>query len=280
MLVRSSSKAKIEEIQHWLDGVVNTGSPGERLPTNKALMSRFQIGQKAIQAAMEPFIESGKLVSRRGLGTMIAADSETAQQKEDWQGDLLVLRRTSENVLAANLIRSLELELKRENSSVLQIGYNQQETALDVLRSLGRFKVCLLQSQFEKLSVDFLSALHRHARHIVVDGAYVTGIDVDSIGTDWRAAILFAFNTLRELGHERIAFLTSSHPARTISMARREFQELSNLFGIGDKCSILQLDALPGEYCSREIIEAFEPYRTNAHSFEFSALITWALFQE
>ncbi len=277
--MRVGSKAKIKEIESWIDDAIAKGSPGDRLPNAKALMKRFQVGQKVIQAAMQPYIEAGRLVSRRGLGTMIAAGGSAQAGASQWEGDLLVLRRTSESSIAANLIRGLERHLKADGLSLLQIGYTQQEQALDVLNSLGKFKVCLLQSHFQRLSIEFLAALNRHARHIIVDGAYITGVDVDSIGTDWRGALLFAFNRLRAQGHRDIGFLTSAHPARTIAMARREFVELSALLGDGAQCPILQLDALPGDYRAADIAAALEPYRLASGKFAFSALIAWGVVE-
>jgi len=275
--MRDTSKTKIKEIENWVDEAIAKGAPGERLPTMKALMREFRVGQKIIQAAIQPHIDSGQLVSQRGLGLMITGGGGPAPGKAAWDGDLLVLRRTSESTIAANLIRGLERAMNQEGLSLLQIGYTDQSQALEALSSLGKFKVCLLQSHFERQSIDFLYALRRHARHIVVDGAHITGIDIDSIGTDWRGALLFAFHRLRELGHRDIAFLTSGHSARSIAMARREFSELSEFDDNSAHCPVIQLDALPGEYRSDDIVAALAPFRQEPKGCKFSALIVWGV---
>jgi len=275
--MRTSSKTKIKEIESWVDEAIAKGSPGERLPNVKTLMRRFRAGQKIIQAAIQPHIEAGQLISQRGLGLMITEGGEPAKAKPTWDGDLLVLRRTSESAVAANLIRGLERTLRKEGLSLLQIGYTEQGQALEALNSLGRFKVCLLQSHFQRQSIDFLYTLKRHARHIVVDGAHITGIDIDSIGTDWRGALLLAFHRLRELGHKDIAFLTSAHSARSIAMARREFYELSSFDDNSASCPVIQLDALPGEYRADDIVAALTPYRDASKGCKFSALIVWGV---
>lgn len=273
--MRDTSRTKIKEVENWVEDAITKGSPGERLPNMKTLMKEFRVGQKIIQAGIQPYIESGRLISQRGLGLMITGGGEPAPTRPTWDGDLLVLRRTSESAIAANLIRGLERAMNQEGLSLLQVGYTEQSQALEALNSLGKFKVCLLQSHFERQSIDFLYTLKRHARHIVVDGAHITGVDIDSIGTDWRGALLFAFHRLRELGHRDIAFLTSAHSARSIAMARREFHELSEFDDNSSHCPVIQLNALPGEYRLDDIVTALTPYHQAPKGCEFSALIVW-----
>ena len=275
--MRDTSKTKIKEVENWIDQAIARGSPGERLPNMKTLMKEFRVGQKIIQAAVKPHVDSGLLVSQRGLGLMINGSDKPSTGAATWDGDLLVLRRTCESAIAAKLIRGLERAMTQRGLSLLQVGYSEQSQALEALGSLGRFKVCLLQSHFERQSIDFLYALKRHARHIVVDGAHITGIDIDSVGTDWRGALLFAFHQLRELGHRDIAFLTSAHSARTIAMPRREFSELSEFDDNAAHCPVIQLDALPGDYRSDDIVAALAPHCRATKGFRFTALIAWGV---
>jgi len=275
-------KIKTYDIQSWLDVAVKEGAPGDRLPTTKALMKRLRTGQKSIQAAMGPYIDNGVLVSRRGLGTIIAPANlgdDARPLKKSGEGDVLVLRRTSENAIAPNLVRSLECHLQQEHFLMLQVSYANEDQALELLSPLGRFKSCLLQNHFHKLSIDFLAALNDRVQHIVVDGAYVSGVDVDSISTDWRRAMFDAFKLLRDSGHERIALLTSAHSAQTLSTVRREFRQCSQLWGQVDSCPVILLDALPGDYHSDDIVVALEGFRTSASCLEFSALVTWGVVE-
>ncbi len=245
-------------------------------------MKRLRTGQKSIQAAMGPYIDNGVLVSRRGLGTIIAPANlgdDARPLKKSGEGDVLVLRRTSENAIAPNLVRSLECHLQQEHFLMLQVSYANEDQALELLSPLGRFKSCLLQNHFHKLSIDFLAALNDRVQHIVVDGAYVSGVDVDSISTDWRRAMFDAFKLLRDSGHERIALLTSAHSAQTLSTVRREFRQCSQLWGQVDSCPVILLDALPGDYHSDDIVVALEGFRTSASCLEFSALVTWGVVE-
>lgn len=272
-------QAKRKEIVAWFRNAIEKGAPGDRLPNVRELMGQFQTGQRTIQAIVREFVASGQLVSRSGLGIVIADVEAGVSLQSAWDGDFLVLRRASESAIATNLLRGLARRFRQTNISMLQIGYEDEKQALEVLGRLGRFRACLLQGHFQPLSIDFLSALRRHTPHIISDGAYVTGIDVDAIGTDWREAVSMAFNVLRSQGHERIGFLTSGHSARTIAMTRREFSVLRRFMPDPEACPILQLDALPGDYRADDIVAALEPHRLGVRKLSFSALITWGVVE-
>ncbi len=274
-----NANAKREEILKWLQTALDKGQPGDKLPSIRALMRQFETAQRTVQSAVQVFVDRRQLVSRSGLGIVIAEPDTRPPDEVDWDGDFLVLRRDSESAIATNLLRELAQRFKKNGIKILQIGYNDEKQALEVLARLGRYRACLLQGHFQSLSIDFLSALRHHSPHIISDGASVTGIDVDAIGTDWREAVSTAFNLLRSKGHERIGFLTSDHSARTIAMARREFSVLSRFMPDPDSCPIIQIDALPGDYTADDIVKALAPYKTHERRLSCSALITWGVVE-
>lgn len=277
--MRPQTLANVTHIRAWIDKTVATAEPGDRLPTMRALMRKFSTAQRTVEEALRPYLESGQLRARRGAGIVVADPANSASAKVDYEGDLLVLYRTSDSRLARNLLQEMESRLKARGLSILQIGYTNEQQALSVLERIGRFRACLLQVNFEVLSIAFLAALHRHVDAIVIDGVSATGIDVDSVGTNWREALSIAFRILRDEGHERIAFLTSAHHARQIAMARREFLLLSDSLPDPEKSWLVEIDRLPGSYQISDISSALGKLRGEDGKLPFTALIAWGVVE-
>ncbi len=261
-------------ISKWLEGVLHEGQPGDRLPTVRALMRRFETAQRTIERVLHAEVEAGRLTMRRGAGITIA---EPPADCEEWEADLLVLYRLSDSRLARNLLLELEHRLKSKRITMRQIGYSSDTQAQSVLDRMGRFRACLVQLHFEMLPISFLAALHEHAAGVVVDGVSATGIGVDAIGTNWREALMQAFHHLRRSGHDRIAFFTSNHSARQIAMARREYAQLCAANDL--PAWLLETPQLPGRYRSEDIRDAIASHRDPDGRPAFSALIVWGLVE-
>ncbi|MGR3662959.1 MAG: hypothetical protein ACU0CA_17530 [Paracoccaceae bacterium] len=257
---------------------INAGEPDERLPTMREMMRHFATAQRTVELALHPFLESGELSARPGAGIVIGTPA-SPEKAEQWEGDLLVLYRISDSRLAHNVLQETGQRLKQRGFSVLQIGYSSEEKALSVLEKIGRFKTCLLQIHFEVLSIEFLAALHKHAKNIVVDGVSAVGINVDAIGTNWREALSIAFRTLQQRGHTKIGFLTSAHQARQIAMARREYHLLCDWLPGNTPGCLIEIDKLPGAIQIDDIKSALTPLIAEDGSLPFTALIAWGIVE-
>ena len=274
--MRRRTETTLKTIEAWLDDVLAAAEEGEHLPTVREMMRRFSTAQRTVERALKPYLASGRIRSRPGAG-IVVCDPDAAAAEEAWEGDVLVLYRISDSRLARNLLQEVEQRLKRRGMSLLQIGYSTEEQALSVLSKMGRFKTCLLQIHFETLSIDFLAALRRHVDSIVIDGVSATGIDADSIGTNWREALAIGYRILKEKGHRRIAFLTSGHRARQIAMARREYLLLRQSDGEDGGPWLAEMDRLPGSYGIAEMRDALAHFRDSRGNLPFSALMVWGV---
>jgi len=276
--MRQNTLDKIDRIRARLEQQIAEASPGDRLPTVKALMRQHRTAQRTVEAALRPLLEAGRLQARPGVG-LVVPGAQAAMEEDAWEGDLLVLYRISESRLARSVLLEMEQRLKLRGRTVLQIGYSSEAQALDLLARMGRFRACLIQIHFEIVSIDFLAALQRHARSIIVDGVSAVGINADAIGTNWREALSIAFRTLQAHGHTRIGFLTSGHEARQIAMARREFQMLSGWLPEADANWLIELDTLPGATQIADITAALGPLRDDKGRLPFTALIAWGIVE-
>ena len=260
-------------IADWVQAQIAALDPGERLPTIRAMMKRFGVGQQRIEQALAPFLAEGLLTSRRGGGVRRSLPhAPTASTL--YEADVLILYRLSDSRLARNLMQEIEVRLRLKGLTMLHIGYDTEEKPVALMKRMKRFRVCLLQLHFETLSMAFLAALHSHVDHLVIDGVSVTGIQADGIGTNWREALTVAFFDLFHSGHRRIGFLTSSHPARQIAMARREYDLLCRTMTPDAPSLLVQVDRLPGEYTRSEMSAALA-----GMVGQMDALVAWGVVE-
>lgn len=248
------------------------GLPGERLPRIRDLMTEFKTSQRVVQRAIAPFVAAGRIEARPGAGLVIAA---APAARKAYQGDCLILYRGSQSRLARTLLIELVARLQRKGYRVVLQGFEDETTIIGFLGDQGPFRCCLLQANFEIVSVGLLAKIKSVADALVIDGVSVTGIDADVIGTNWREALSVGYRKLGAQGHERIGFLTSSHDARQIAMARREFLLLSGWEGPAPHPRLHMVPRLPGAYRCEELTTALPDPGTDAEAT--TALIVWGL---
>lgn len=261
-------------ISKELEELISCGEPGERLPTIRDFMKKFQTSQRVVQRALEPLIEEGTLVSKSGFGLRIAAPVEVTRV---YTADCLILYRNSESRLAQTLLMELVNRLRRAGYQVVLQSFDDEDRAIAQLDRLGKFRCCLIQTNFEIVSIRFLARIREMADALVVDGVSVTGIDADVIGTNWREALSIGYRKLLAQGHQKISFLTSAHDARQIAMARREFRLLSNWAEPEPHPHLFVVDRLPGSYKQEEVLEALPSPGMSSKPSEPTALIVWGL---
>lgn len=256
-----------------MEELAMAGEPGSRMPKVRDLMSEFGTSQRVVQRALAPLVESGLIEVRRGFGMRIARLPE--HPPATYAGDCLILYRDSESRLARTLLIELKARLLKQGGSIVMRAFGDEAGALEFLETHGRFRCCLLQTNFETVTVGFLAAIRAHADALVIDGVSVTGIDADVIGTNWREALSVGYRMLRDQGHEKIGFLTSNHDARQIAMARREFLLLSGWEGPMPHPRLHAVSRLPGSY-TRQDLEAALPDPDDRQE-SMTALIVWGL---
>ncbi len=58
--------------------------PGDRLPSERALCTRFGVGRTSVREALKPLITMGILEGRRGSGNFVAAEAGQFQKPLEW----------------------------------------------------------------------------------------------------------------------------------------------------------------------------------------------------
>ncbi len=236
-------------------------------------MAEFRTSQRVVERAIAPLIDAGHVVARPGAGLKIATPVQS--QAAVYSADCLILYRGSESRLAQTLLIKLGARLRRKGYIVEMKGFDDDAAAVAFLEDKGRVRCCLLQSNFHEVSVGLLAQIKAVSDALVIDGVSVTGIDADAIGTNWREALSIGFRDLQSQGHTRIGFLTSSHEARQIAMARREFLLLSEWAGPDPHPNLYQVPQLPGAYRAEDLRDALPD--ADGDETAITALIVWGL---
>ncbi len=269
---------KQKQLAQWIELQLQERATGERLPTVREMMKLFGIGQTKVEKVLQPLVENGRIRVRRGEGIVIL-DPALQAGEGMFEADLLILYRLSDSRIARNALHEVEGRLRNRGVSMLQIGYASEDQAVTMLERTGRYRVCLLQVHFDMLSLRFLAALYAHCDRLVIDGVSVSGIDADGMGTNWREALSFAFHRILSFGHDRIGFLTSSHPAQQIAAARSEYLTLANALTPGAGAMLMEIDKLPGSYRTEDIVAAFRLIADKGGKPPFSSLIVWGVVE-
>ncbi|MCG7622162.1 GntR family transcriptional regulator [Epibacterium sp. Ofav1-8] len=270
-----SKMSKDAAVRNKLKRKIAEGQPGDRLPRVRDLMSEFGTSQRVVERVLAPLIEDGQITARPGAGLHIAQQPDEAEAV--FNADCLILYRASESRLARRLLVELVNRLRRNGYRVEMKAFVDEAEGESFLERQGRFRCCLLQTNFEVVSVRFLARILDCADALVVDGVSLTGIDADVIGTNWREALSVGYRMLQDRGHSRIGFLTSAHDARQIAMARREFLLLSGWEGPAPHPRLHTVAALPGSYRHSDLVGALPESPPDAAAS--TALIIWGLVE-
>lgn len=267
--------SKDAAVRKRLERLIAEGEPGDRLPKVRDLMTEFGTSQRVVQRAIAPLVADGRVAAKPGAGLRICERSDTPRAV--YSADCLILYRASESRLARRLLIDLVNRLRRNGYRVEMKSFVDEADGRNHLERQGRFRCCLLQTNFEVVSVRFLARILDFADALVVDGVSVTGIDADVIGTNWREALSVGYRMLQDRGHNRIGFLTSAHDARQIAMARREFLLLSGWEGLAPHPRLHTVPALPGSYRHADLVSALPSSPPEADAS--TALIVWGLVE-
>jgi DNA-binding LacI/PurR family transcriptional regulator len=271
---------KVHELEQALLARVEQARHGDKLPPVRALMNEYKVGQALIQEILGRLAHQGKLTLRVGRGTFVQKPSEMAR-KGIAGASVLVLSLRGQTQRSYEVARRMHAELSRQDVKCVQLVYERLEQALEMLHVKTRFDVCVLQSYFDTIPIGLLSYLQNRCSGVVVDGARISGIDVDAVASDWRGAMDSALSLLRAAGHERIAFLAWPGAVQPLEGLRHHFISLRQCLGRdAEWMPLVQLEHMPrpGESSVDLISEKLAELDLGSATAP-SALIVWSVGQ-
>lgn len=267
-------------VENYLRRLVKSGAPGERLPTVRQLMRQFGVSQPTVQRAIRHLTRDGLVTAHVGRGTFVAdaADPGAAPPTRNQAASVLMLTRNVGSARTSWVSSQLQSRLAAQGINSIQVVYSDVDHALQAQRDLPKFSACILQSHFDLVPIDLLAFMRRRSTAILVDGATITGIDVDSVASDWRSAVEVGLDHLMANGHRNVAIATSSFKARPIDATHSHFESLRHFSG--GACTLappIFLDHLPGEERADHIAAQLARHLNDQGRFDFSALMVWGI---
>ena len=252
-----------DHLRLYLARAVKRGHEGDRLPTVRSLMRQFGLSQARVQRVFAELRERGTIIAEVGRGTFLSgrglADGDGMSAPDaltETARSVLFLRRPLGTRRARMVLEEIARRLATAGHQTLEISYSDARHACRVLRTLPRFDACLVQSSFEPMPIEMLGALRRKAAVIIVDGAWLTGADLDSVGFEWGASVERAVATLRSAGHARIALATTVKPFLANILGLHRYEAMRQSPDGATLIPPILLDASPDAKFAEAIVSA------------------------
>jgi GntR family transcriptional regulator of arabinose operon len=255
--LKSSSKRTplYTQVRDYVLDQIRSGKWGEgrRLPSENQLCMQFDVSRITIRSAMAKLVEEGIVYRIQGRGSYVgqyAGEKEPiryASPSPEGNSLLLVamLIPKLRGLLMTRLVEGVEaaLESSRYRILLLTTDYSQaiEEEKLKEAMRAGAQGIIVYPSDGQTYNEGMLRlSLDRYP--IVVIDRYLRGVETNCVCSDHYTGAYEATEHLLQLGHRRIAFVTSPYMGTTSLEERFEgYRQALNDYGIiFDKKRVLE----------------------------------------
>ncbi|MCD2342922.1 GntR family transcriptional regulator [Ideonella azotifigens] len=235
----------VQDLEVALRTRVDLAAHGDRLPPVRQLMREYKVGQAAVQEILGRMARQGLLQLQVGRGTFVHKPGQ-GRGSPLAGARVLVLSARVQSERSHQVARRVQEQLGAAGARCVQLVYERLEEALEVLRLSTRFDACVLQSYFDAIPLGLLSFLRERCGAVVVDGARVTGVDLDAVASDWRGALDMAIEQVVDAGHRRIALLAWPGAVQPLEGLRHHFVSLRRALRRQDReMPLIELGRIP-----------------------------------
>lgn len=207
--------------------------PGDRIPTEKELMDRFNVSKITVVNALTG-LANEKLIARvPGKGSFVAegtdatdtAISESPAVKGGRSSTRMigVIMPTIHDYFAIRLIEGIEQSLNQEGyRSMIMLTHGNIEKEKDAIRelkALGTEGLLIFPVDEGNYNEEILGMKLSGFPFLLID-RYLPGVETHYIAADGRLGVRLAVEHLWELGHRDIAICSDS-PLQTVTVQER-----------------------------------------------------------
>lgn len=207
--------------------------PGDRIPTEKELMDRFNVSKITVVNALTG-LANEKLIARvPGKGSFVAegtdatdtAFSESPAVKGGRSSTRMigVIMPTIHDYFAIRLIEGIEQSLHQEGyRSMIMLTHGnieKEEYAIKELKALGAEGLLIFPVDEGNYNEEILGMKLSGFPFMLID-RYLPGVETHYIAADGRLGVRLAVEHLWELGHRDIAICSDS-PLQTVTVQER-----------------------------------------------------------
>ncbi|HZG74567.1 MAG TPA: GntR family transcriptional regulator [Paenibacillus sp.] len=231
---RSSREAPMYAQIHdyILDGIrAGRWNAGDRLPSENDLATRFNVSRITIKKAMDRLEEEGVAYRMQGKGSFVA-DARSGGKpvlyrspsaNADRDGLVALILPRVDNRFTSNLLKGVEAVLDEAGCRVLLCSAHdspdRERMLLQEAVRLGVGGIIVYPADGERYNEEILRLTLADFPIVVID-RYLKGVETSCVCSDHRGGARQAVTHLLDLGHRRIAFL-STRPEGTTSLEDR-----------------------------------------------------------
>ena len=228
-----------QQIQDYIRDIiaVEEMKSGDRIPTEKELMERFQVSKITVANAWTGLANEQVITRVHGKGSFVAdrgakqgapSSAVAVQSREVGEGrartGLIGLVMPSiDDYFAIRLIEGIQRTLEAEgyrSMIVLSSGKIEKEkAAIKELKALGAEGLLIFPVDEEHYNEEILSMKFEGFPFVLMD-RHLPGVETHFIASDGRQGVRLAIDHLWELGHREIAICSDS-PLMTVTVQER-----------------------------------------------------------
>jgi DNA-binding LacI/PurR family transcriptional regulator len=234
------------DIESTLREIARTAEPGSKFPTVRELVSRLGVTHYAVHRAIKVLNAEGFLTSHLGSGTVVARN-RTGEDASTREVRLLLLHHRSRIERSELVASALHRSLEEQEFRVVSIAFGDGAD-LAPLAAESWFDFCVVQPRLSPLSMKLLEIARKSARHVIIEGNNLEGMEFDMVARDRRASLRLALRHLRDLGHERLGLVSET---RGQGPQYNEYEQMFDFWS--------ELTAPPGTIPFIHRVEAYDP---------------------
>lgn len=206
----SDMQKKYETVVFWVLDAIDSGelSYGDRLPSEKDLMEKFQVSRQTVRRALEVLSEKGTVEGRRGSGTYVAVNKRRRAKREI---RIAVMPTYVDTYIFPSLIRGIESVFSREGCTLqLSVSNNTVERERMFLKeflqtqSIDGLIAETVKSGLPSPNLELYNSLEESGIPVLFINSFYSGLDIPHVSLNDRKAGYTAAKHLLDCGHTRI----------------------------------------------------------------------------
>lgn len=257
------------------------------MPAIRALMRQFGVSQVVVQRAFQGLRDRGLIESEVGRGTFFRGEAGEAVELSGVASrpssapankvrSVLLLRRSVSIARGRVLVEGLQRRFAADGHRVLEVSYTDPVHAQAVLKGLPHFDACVVQSSFRTITTELLAALRTKTNVIAIDGAALSGADVDAVGMEWGEPLAEAVDLLRARGHRRVAYACTTRPFLATQLGHRRLEYLQR-HRADMSLQTIAVAQFPDEDYQEALVAAVKAAAEPSGRLPFSGLVAWGI---
>ena len=212
VLDRKGNGPLYRELKEVIRGAILSGvyKPGQRMESQAEFMKHAKLSTRTVSRAFKELVDEGWVVRNKGVGTFV---SERTRPAATQLTTVAVVFKNFANEMVARILGGFELECQKQGyvCQLVSAGHedDSEDRAVSELRA-GRIAGIVTQPDAQSTRHGELIRVIREQVPVVLVNDPLPGVDSDLAVADNEEASYQLTRHLLELGHTRMAFISSS----------------------------------------------------------------------